>query len=136
MRALLFILVSLGGGLVFANVTPATNDIADINQCDKDAITTIQLQSCGEAKYAYYDAMLNAQYNKLSALLADDDKPVLADAERAWIDFRNKECLFKSLENKGGSIQPLTSINCYSELSQQRSQALQAYIIFYQGDKK
>lgn len=120
-----------------ASTAPSENlDLDAINRCNTLAKTTIQLQSCGEAEFAYYDKMLNASYKTLIGLLPDASRPVLMDAQRAWITFRDKDCRFISLENEGGSIQPLTSISCYSKLTKTRVQDFQSSIRFYRGDGK
>lgn len=110
---------------------PQNNDLTKIDQCYEAAVTTINQRSCGELEYAYYDKLLNQQYTQLTGLLTASTKPLLINAQQAWLSYRDKECVFNSLEHKNSTLEPLASILCYVKLNKARVVELQHYIKFY-----
>jgi uncharacterized protein YecT (DUF1311 family) len=60
----------------------------------------------GEDKTEYFDALLASQ--------------------RAWLAYRDTECLRQSQEAKGGSMQPMLESGCRATMTEQRIKDLQA----------
>ncbi len=83
---------------------------------------------------AQADAALNANYKALSAQLDGANQQRLRDAQRAWIAFRDKECLFRAQGGDGGTASALASSNCIGELSRQRADALKLQLECAEGD--
>lgn len=71
------------------------------------------------------DAELNRIYRQYAAQLTPAGQKQLAEAERAWVLFRDSECGFeKSLYGKG-SLGPQSEGECVYRLSHQRAVDLQ-----------
>lgn len=71
------------------------------------------------------DAQLNANYNALRSQLDSPARLRLRDAQRAWMVFRDKECDFRALQVQSGARTESTRAACITELTQERSQALE-----------
>lgn len=104
-----------------------------IKTCYDNAETTIDMRKCADSEYNYYDGLLNQQYNALMKLLSQSAKNQLIDAQKAWLVYRKKECDFQALQNEGGSIQPLTVVQCYNTLNKQRIADINELIKSYQN---
>jgi len=80
------------------------------------------------------DAALNQTYKKLMASLSPASAGRLKSAQRAWISFRNAECSFQSNGKDGGSIAPMVSANCATNLTKLRIAQLAAAAACPEGD--
>jgi uncharacterized protein YecT (DUF1311 family) len=60
-----------------------------------------------------WDERLNHDYQALMKTMKGPDKERVRDLERAWIDFRDKKCAYRQMEDEGmvGMIQ---NIHCYN----------------------
>jgi uncharacterized protein YecT (DUF1311 family) len=91
------------------------------------------MTECAAQDYTDADAELNQTYQ---ALMKKFDGrggfPVtfakvrqgLIDAERAWIGYRDKECVFESLATEGGSVQPMMTNLCLASFTRARTKEL------------
>lgn len=70
--------------------------------CDA-GMTTPDLVTCLWAKWHSEDKELNAYYGTVSEHLHGDQLTELRDAEKAWIDFRDKNCNAEKLLYVGGT---------------------------------
>ncbi len=113
--------------------TPALSDDID---CD-NAMTQQAMNHCAHQAYALADEELNLAYKlAMSQAKAQDeyiengDTPaatMLRDAQRAWIDFRDKACALESTIARGGSLQPLLYSSCLERETRQRTEALRYF---------
>lgn len=111
------------------SVTPVfATDPASLKACYDKAATTLAIHECADQEYTYYDKILNATYQSLSAQLSKNTKGAMLTAQKAWLDFRSKECKFSGLQHEGGSMQAIDEIDCYTTLNKRRIQDLQNYI--------
>lgn len=82
-----------------------------------------------EAAYAgadLYDALLNKYYKKLLAVLKEEDKKTLQQAQRTWLAFRDSETklvetISKDEYSGGGTMQRLTESSVYLDMIRQRT---------------
>jgi len=84
-----------------------------------------------ETAYANYkkaDAQLNKAYKKLMMLLPKNEKPLLIQAEKDWVKFRDSHCKFEGSQYEGGSIQPLIYYNYLEALTKKRIAEIKASI--------
>ena len=91
------IMVVAGGALASAGSAAATEDI----DCD-NASSTVEMNFCSEQEYNKVDAELNRVYQEvLTGIDTHDDveagrlkawKEALKTAQRAWVDFKEKDC--------------------------------------------
>lgn len=98
---------------------------AQAGYCD-NATTTVEMINCAGNDLKTVDARLNATYKKHRAGLDDQARILLRDAQRAWIAYRDRECLRQRDTARGGTMAPLLEIGCKTTLSEQRIIELQA----------
>ena len=83
------------------------------------------------------DAAMNAQYRSTMASMkeADDQKAfdagsgpsyrnALLAAQRAWLAYRDAECVLEGYEFRGGSAAPMAHAQCRAALTEARTRAL------------
>lgn len=76
-----------------------------------------------ETSYVNYkkaDNQLNIVYKQLIAILDKNEKPLLIQAEKNWVKFRDSHCKFDASQYERGSIQPLIYSTCLEELTKKR----------------
>jgi len=106
----------------------------------QDCAPTDDSQMClnqrAGAEYKSADDNLNKTYGEIVKRLADDaeGRKMLQAAQRAWIAFRDAECVFANDHSKDGSIYPLLMGQCLTGLTQTRTDQLGAYLNCEEGD--
>lgn len=80
------------------------------------------------------DKQLNAAYTKLRARLSPESRARLQAAEEAWIQFRDKECIFIGAPTTGGSIHGMIVAQCQARLTLVRVKDLEAQLNCQEGD--
>ncbi|WP_232844953.1 lysozyme inhibitor LprI family protein [Paracoccus onubensis] len=105
------------------------------DQCE-DAADQATMTECAQKAYQASDAELNRIYQQIEHRLNDDAdrRELLAQAERAWITFRDAECSFSASAAAGGTVAPMVQAMCLDELTQQRIDALRLYLDCPEGD--
>lgn len=99
------------------------------------AQTQAQMNASAAADLRRADAALNAQWKITYASMKREDAqnapgPKFAYAantlasQRAWLRFRDAQCLIESGEAAGGSLQPLVRAQCLTRLTQERTAQL------------
>src|SRR6185436_11421014 len=78
----------------------------------EDAQTQADMNICWGNEYKKADAALNKTYQQLAAMLDDDQKTQLKNAENAWLKYRDANCEFAADQYKGGSIRPMIAAIC------------------------
>ncbi len=69
---------------------------------------------------------LNAAYAKVLKGMSDDPKGVelLRSAERAWVDFREKNCSYQAHGEEGGSLYPTMVATCEIKMTDLRTKEI------------
>lgn len=115
--------------LAGSNLTSSsTGELSAIKQCYSNASTTVAISHCSDMEYGYYDKEMNKTYQQLLSVLDKDGQQALIDAQKAWLLYRNKECSLISLGNKGGTLQPVNVVGCYTTFNQKRIGEFENYI--------
>jgi uncharacterized protein YecT (DUF1311 family) len=113
-------LLLLVGGVAWAQDQALLQEA--LKDCDKNQLT---MNVCASHRYATADQKLNQQYKQLMAQQDATGKQRLRDAQRAWISFRDKDCLANTgLREESGSIWPLLHYSCLERHTLQRSEDL------------
>ncbi|GHC73667.1 lysozyme inhibitor LprI family protein [Limoniibacter endophyticus] len=101
-----------------------------------NAQTQGDMNACAAKAYESADKELNALYSEIVHRLekGSDTRNMLADTQRAWITFRNKECAFQANLTEGGSSQPMVKLQCMADLTKQRVDQLKYYANCEEGD--
>lgn len=84
-----------------------------------NAVAQPELNACALREYEKADAELNRLYKRLETKLGGPDAGLTA-AERAWIDYRDKECDFETEADAGGSIRPMEVGQCMAAKTEAR----------------
>lgn len=82
--------------------------------------TQAEMNATAYANYKKADAQLNKVYKQLMLTLDKNEKPLLIQAEKDWLKFRDSHCKFDASHYEGGSIQPLIYSTCLEELTKKR----------------
>lgn len=82
------------------------------------------------------DKALNSAFKQVAHRLADDpaSKERLIRAQRAWIAFRDAECIFRSSGEDGGSAAPMVIAGCKTTVTEDQTRQLDAYFSCEEGD--
>jgi uncharacterized protein YecT (DUF1311 family) len=94
----------------------------------------LDINNAARGSYNAQDSKLNDLYNKLYALLKMPAKSALLASERAWIKFRDNECIFESSGVSGGSSKDMVTFNCLDALTRNRIDQIQHQLNCEEGD--
>ncbi len=92
------------------------------------------MNACAGAAYKKADGQLDAVYKQVAARLERPGQERLRDAQRAWISFRDKQCVFMSGGSDGGSVAVMTQAACLASETEARTQALKQIVTCPEGD--
>jgi uncharacterized protein YecT (DUF1311 family) len=89
--------------------------------CARRDLTQIDLNVCAAEAFRQQDRVLNALY---AELVKQEDATALKQlqaAQRAWLQFRDLECVYET-PDADGSIAPTETANCRAALTRERIQ--------------
>jgi len=100
----------------------------------KDPQDQNSMTRCAGLDYEKADKELNAFWHKFKAETEDSDKDTgkheytdaLLASQRAWISFRDVECIRQGFEAHGGSLEPMIVNGCSARLTRERIKQLQS----------
>jgi uncharacterized protein YecT (DUF1311 family) len=111
-----------------AGASPEDQDDADRGDpCPGDG-TQFELNRCAARARDKADAELNKAYRELMNGTTGPERAKLRDAQLAWIKFRDAQCDYESVGNKGGSIYPMVYSFCLAKMTNARVKQLQEII--------
>jgi uncharacterized protein YecT (DUF1311 family) len=90
--------------------------------------TQFEMNQCAGKAYQAADATLNQVYQKLMAMLDDEQKAQLKDAQNAWLKYRDAHCDFVGDQFKGGSMRPMIAAMCLADVTKNRTTELRGQI--------
>ncbi len=109
---------------------------ARLKACIARDSSNAHIMACISVVQPIVDARLNNVYQAWAESLrhpkpdeAKDDAEILkrlVAAERAWIDFRDKDCSLQSTSMLGGTGEPIAYGNCLYSMTKARVKALEA----------
>ncbi|HZH29565.1 MAG TPA: lysozyme inhibitor LprI family protein [Pyrinomonadaceae bacterium] len=108
-----------------ATVTQDEQDDADREDPCPGANTQPELNQCAARARDKADAELNEVYRELLKNTSGAERARLRAAQLAWIKFRDAQCDYESVGNKGGSIYPMVYSFCLAKLTNTRVRQLQ-----------
>ncbi|HEX8634103.1 MAG TPA: lysozyme inhibitor LprI family protein [Pyrinomonadaceae bacterium] len=138
--ALLLVLFCAGAGEVraqqaaqpAAQATPAAAAAAQDEQDDLDredpcpgSNTQFELNVCAARARDRADAELNQVYRQIMRETVGTERARLRAAQLAWLKFRDAQCDYESVGNKGGSIYPMVYSFCLARVTTTRVKQLQ-----------
>jgi uncharacterized protein YecT (DUF1311 family) len=103
--------------------------------CDNPS-TQSDMTYCADWQFKKDDAGLNEVYGRLKESYAKIPaaKTALTKAQRAWVTFRDAECILEAVGEEGGTAQPMVYSQCLSRLTQLRIEQLQKRLDCQEGD--
>ena len=90
----------------------------------KNAVSQNDMNTCADMAFQKTDALLNATYKATLKGMDAHTADLLRKAQRAWVAFRDAECVYQNAENEGGSIYPMVYSGCLDRLTKLRIQQL------------
>ena len=131
-----FALLTCGPALALAPSEFAAVD-ARLKACEDSDSGNAHIMACTSVVQPIVDARLNSVYQAWTEALrhpkpeeAKDDAEILkrlVAAERAWIDFRDKDCNLQSTSMLGGTGEPIVYGDCLYAMTKARVKTLEAY---------
>ncbi len=116
------------GVIVAPNLASGNSDeIAQKFTCDSPQ-TTSEMRVCAGQSYEKADRELNQVYQQLKPKLDASQQKRLINAQRAWIQFRDKSCAFEGAFAEGGTLEPVLKLSCLTDVTEQRVKDLQEYV--------
>ena len=104
---------------VVAVFTSSGSALAE-SKCDT-LFSTYEVATCFNEEYLAADAALNAAYKQRRAGIDETEQKLLRDAQRAWIKFRDAECLLAADASRGGSGAAIDGLRCQIKLTKRRT---------------
>lgn len=105
--------------------------------------TQMQIDQAADAAFRRADAAMNAQYRATMAQMKRMDKETPPDppgpgfeaallaSQRAWLKFRDPECLVEGYQYRGGSAEPMAATQCLATITEQRTKQLKTVANFW-----
>jgi uncharacterized protein YecT (DUF1311 family) len=117
----------LAAAYVAAAQEAAQDDVDREDPCP-GAHTQFDLNRCAALARDRADAELNKAYQQLMKITSGAERAKLRAAQLAWIRFRDAQCDYESIGNKGGSIYPMVASFCLAGVTNDRTKRLQEII--------
>ena len=121
MRSAVFLLLLIVGEHTFGQGTKKSDLCAN-------AQSQAQMNDCAGKEYKAADAALNQVYRQLVAMLDDEEKSQLKEAQTAWLKYRDLNCDFVADQYKGGTIRPMIHGLCLADVTKNRTNELRNQI--------
>ena len=87
----------------------------------EEAETTAAMLDCANRLYSNADEELNLVYKQLMSQLAAERREPLRDAQKAWIEFRDKNVAFVASDVEGGTLYPVIEASKLAEMTERRT---------------
>jgi uncharacterized protein YecT (DUF1311 family) len=99
---------------------------AQAEDCDA---TQASMNQCASKQYKALDDELNTQYKaQMTYLTTPARKKALQDAQKKWIAYRDADCAYQvGKREDGGTLWPLSQVQCLSEQTKVRVEQLKAF---------
>ncbi|MGD0192447.1 MAG: lysozyme inhibitor LprI family protein [Rhizomicrobium sp.] len=118
---------SVIGCTLIALVSVGTMAMAASPEEDCGSLPQQAMNACFGRAAARADARLNVVYAIELKGMSDDAKGIalLRAAQRAWVDFRDKNCEWQAHGEEGGSLYPTEFSTCEIKMTEARTRELQ-----------
>lgn len=93
-----------------------------------NAQTQTEMTICAGKEYKAAEVVLNQVYRQLVAMLDEEEKSQLKEAQTSWLKYRDTNCEFVADQYKGGSIRPMILGYCLAEMTSNRTAELRTQI--------
>ena len=113
----------------------------------KNPMTQTDVTICAGRSAKAADAAMVSEYKVATVILGTMDRDIdrkydkrpsysaaLLASQRAWLKFRDAECVVEGYSARGGSMEPMIVNGCYEEVTRARTKQLQELLKSYSGD--
>lgn len=122
-RLLIFILT-----VIYIPLASGAGEKPPVKTSCAEATTTIAMRACLNQHYTQVDGKLNEVYQQLMAQLNQTRQTKLREAQRSWIQFRDKQAEFAASAVEGGSMYPLVYLSALASMTEKRVNDLKAIL--------
>lgn len=128
----------LSGALLLCSICFALNAVSVSDEPCTTQRNTQEINACAKQEFDAAEAELNATYKAVLAMLAEPDglgrpqvgiEKRLVEAQRHWVQFREKNCDAALLINADGSVRSSQYLGCKRQLAQQRTEQLRRWFL-------
>ena len=126
---ILLSLISVGK-IAFADDAPNCEDSANLNQQD--------MNMCAEQDFQKADRLLNKTWPEAKSFAEKADQDLeknlqgyakaLLDSQRAWLAYRDAQCVLDGFGSRGGSMEPMLVSGCKATMTNERVKEFRAMI--------
>ena len=121
--------VLLGSIVLLAMQERSIADPVRIAQADcSGSGSNVEYKNCLGRNYEAADADLNRVYRKVKAGLGSEQRDLLANAQLAWITYRDKGCEFETFGSRGGTGYRGFLSQCMERVTRSRIAELEAFL--------
>ena len=117
---------------VFAELkqdSPATpSPIAQRQPNCNNPQTDIEIKECIRLRYEAADRRLNEVYKQLIAKLSREERSLLAESQKGWIQLKENNCDFEVYGSRRGTGYRGFLNECLERMTQQRTAELEKYL--------
>lgn len=110
--------------IILCAITGSSAYAGDIEKCENLSSQTA-LNSCSANALKASDQKINSVYSNFMKALNSKEKIQLRDAQRSWIQYKEKDCQFQSSPVEKGSLYPFVHNSCLVEKTEIRIKELQ-----------
>lgn len=86
---------------------------------------TVEMRACINTELVQQDERLNQVYRRYANSVSSSVRKSLKEAQRAWVQFRDKECLWAGAPEGDGTLGPVIVDNCHLELTARRADEIE-----------
>jgi uncharacterized protein YecT (DUF1311 family) len=107
----------------------------------------LAMNMCALADYEAADTEMNRQWAETAAAMKEADAELdreydtqpgyyetLLEGQRAWLKFRDAQCLLESFDFRGGSGQPMIDSGCKARVTRERTRELRVLVLGPEGE--
>lgn len=124
-KLIVLVAVIMGSVGAHASIEKVEKEYQD---CLQKVEANLDMRGCSLQAYTSADEELNLEYKKLQKRIFEGDsaevKSRLVEAQRAWIQFRDKECSLRGADMLGGSGENTIIAGCLADKTIQRAKDL------------
>lgn len=94
----------------------------------------LDMDDCAALKKDKAELEMQEVYEKLNRKISPEGRQKLKDAEKAWAEYRKKQCAFDTMGTLGGSVHPMILSYCYENYAVKHGEDLEYQLDCVEGD--
>lgn len=104
------------------------NEIAQRQPNCNNPRSDIEIKECIRLRYEAADRRLNDVYQQLISKLSREERVLLAEAQKGWIQLKENNCEFEVYESRGATGYRGFLNECLERMTKQRTVELEKYL--------